>query len=87
MAAALVALPARIHGLTCATTQQPYDLTVVACASHRAPCARDIGFVWRDPARAPAPPAAAPQALAAPEAGAPPEDDPGDEGSAEAHDA
>ena len=31
--------------------------------------------------------AAAVQSLAAPEAGAPPEDDPGDEGSAEAHEA
>ncbi len=77
--------PARLRGLTCTTTQQPYDLTVVACGSHKAPCARDVAFVWRDPARAPAPPAAGPQALAAPEAGAPPEDDPGDEGSAEAH--
>ena len=45
----------RIRGLTCTTTQQPYDLTVVACAAHKAPCARDIAFVWRDPARAPAP--------------------------------
>jgi dipeptidyl aminopeptidase/acylaminoacyl peptidase len=74
----------KIRGLTCATTQQPYDLTVVQCSSHKAPCARDIAFVWRDPARAPAPAAAAPQALAAPEADAPPEDDPADEGSAEA---
>jgi Tol biopolymer transport system component len=77
--------PARLRGLTCTTTQQPYDLTVVACGSHKAPCARDVAFVWRDPARAPAPAAAAPQALAAPEAGAPPEGDPADEGSAEAH--
>jgi Tol biopolymer transport system component len=77
--------PARLRGLTCTTTPEPYDLTVVACGSHKAPCARDVAFVWRDPARAPAPPAAAPQALAAPDAGAPPEDDPGDEGSAEAH--
>jgi Tol biopolymer transport system component len=77
--------PARLRGLTCTTTQQPYDLTVVACGSHKAPCARDVAFVWRDPARAPAPPAAAPQALAAPDAGAAPEDEPGDEGSAEAH--
>jgi Tol biopolymer transport system component len=77
--------PARIRGLTCTTTQQPYDLTVVQCGSHKAPCARDIAFVWRDPARAPAPTAAAPQALAAPEGDAPPEDEPGDEGSAEAH--
>ena len=76
--------PVRIRGLTCTTTQQPYDLTVVSCGSHKARCARDVAFVWRDPARAPSPPAAAPQALAAPEAGAPPEDDPGDEGSAEA---
>ena len=75
----------RIHGLACTTTQQPYDLTVVACASRKAPCARDVAFVWRDPARAPAPPAAGPQALAAPQAGAPPQDDPGDEGSADAH--
>jgi Tol biopolymer transport system component len=79
------AAPARLRGLTCTTTQEPYDLTVVACGSHKARCARDVAFVWRDPARAPAPPAAAPQALAAPDAGAPPEDDPGDEGSAEAH--
>jgi Tol biopolymer transport system component len=77
--------PARLRGLKCTTTQQPYDLTVVACGSHKAPCARDVAFVWRDPARAPAPPAAAPQALAAPGAGAAPEDDPADEGSAEAH--
>jgi Tol biopolymer transport system component len=77
--------PARLRGLTCTTTQQPYDLTVVACGSHKTPCARDVAFVWRDPARAPAPPAAAPQALAAPHAGAAPEDDPADEGSAEAH--
>jgi Tol biopolymer transport system component len=77
----------RIRGLTCTTTQQPYDLTVVACASHKAPCARDVAFVWRDPARAPAPATVAPQALAAPEGDAPPEDDPGDEGSAEAHEA
>ena len=68
--------PVRIRGLTCTTTQQPYDLTVVSCGSHKARCARDVAFVWRDPARAPSPPAAAPQALAAPEAGAPPEDDP-----------
>jgi Tol biopolymer transport system component len=79
--------PARLRGLTCTTTQQPYDLTVVACGSAKARRARDIAFVWRDPARAPAPPVAAPQALAAPEAGAPPEDDQGDQGSAEAHDA
>jgi hypothetical protein len=78
--------PARLRGLMCTTTQQPYDLTVVACGSHSAPCPRDVAFVWRDPARAPAP-AADPQALAAPGAGAPPEDDPGagDEGSAAAH--
>jgi Tol biopolymer transport system component len=77
---------ATIRGLTCTATPQPYDLTVVRCAStHKAPCARDIGFVWRDPARAPAP-AAAPQALVAPGAGDPPaQDDPADEGSAEAH--
>jgi Tol biopolymer transport system component len=77
--------PARLRGLTCTTTRQPYDLTVVACGSHKARCARDVAFVWRDPARAPAPPAAAPQALTAPDAGAAPEDDPGDAGSAEAH--
>jgi Tol biopolymer transport system component len=77
--------PARLRGLACATTHQPYDLTVVVCGSHKPPCARDVAFVWRDPARAPAPTAAAPQALAAPEAGAAPQDDPGDEGSAEAH--
>jgi len=75
-----------IRGLVCTATPQPYDLTVVQCsAKHKGQCARDIGFVWRDPARAPAPAAAAPQALAAPEGGSPPEDDPGDEGSAEAH--
>ena len=51
----------------------------------RAGCARDIGFVWRDPARAPTPAAAAAQALAAAGAGAPPADDPGDGGSAEGH--
>src|SRR3954453_17023663 len=77
--------PARLRGLTCTPTQEPYDLTVVACGSHKAPFARDVAFVWRDPARAPAPPAAAPQALTAPHAGAAPEDDPADEGSAEAH--
>jgi WD40-like Beta Propeller Repeat len=77
--------PARLRGLECATTQQPYDLTVVVCSSHKPPCARDVAFVWRDPARAPAPAAAAPQALAAPDAGAAPGSDPGDEGSAEAH--
>ena len=76
--------PVRIRGLTCTTTQQPYDLTVVSCGSHKARSARDVAFVWRDPARAPSPPGAAPRALAAPEAGAPPEDDPVDEGSAEA---
>jgi Tol biopolymer transport system component len=78
---------AMIHGLTCTTTQQPYDLTVVACGSRKAPCARDIAFVWRDPARGPAPGAVAPQALAAPEGDAPPGDDSGDEGSVEAHEA
>jgi Tol biopolymer transport system component len=77
----------RIHGLTCATTTQPYDLTVVQCAAGRAPCPRDVAFVWRDPARAPAPAAAAVQALAVPEDAAPPEGDPGDEGSAQAHEA
>jgi Tol biopolymer transport system component len=74
--------PARLRGLTCATTQQPYDLTVVQCSAGKAPCARDVAFVWRDPARAPAAAAVAPQAFAAPEA-----DDPADEGSADAHDA
>jgi Tol biopolymer transport system component len=79
--------PMGIRGLTCSTTAQPYDLTVVRCAGRgKAPCARDVAFVWRDPARAPAPTAAV-QSLAAPEAGAPPEEDPGDEGSAEAHEA
>jgi Tol biopolymer transport system component len=73
--------PARVQGLTCSTTQQPYDLTVVQCGARKAPCARDVAFVWRDPSRAPAA-AVAPQALAAPEA-----DDPADEGSAEAYDA
>jgi hypothetical protein len=79
--------PARIRGLTCTTTQEPYDLTVVACGAHKARCARDVAFVWRDPARAAAPVAAGRQALASPEAGAPPEDDPSDEGSAGAHEA
>jgi WD40 repeat protein len=79
--------PAKLKGLECTSTPHTYDLTVVACGSRKAPCARDIAFVWRDPARAPAPAAVAPQALAAPEAGVPPEDDPGDEGSAEAHEA
>ena len=46
--------PARIRGLACTTTTQPYDLTVVACGSRE----RDVAFVWRDPARAAvAPPA------------------------------
>ena len=76
---------AKLRGLTCSTTPQPYDLTVVDCTAGKAPCARDVAFVWRDPARAPAPAAAAPQALAAPQADAPPQDDPADEGSAEAH--
>jgi len=76
----------KIHGLTCSTTAQPYDLTVVQCAGRgKAPCARDVAFVWRDPARG-TPPAI--QSLAAPEAGTVPEaDDPADEGSAEAHEA
>jgi hypothetical protein len=78
--------PTRFKGLRCTTAPHTYDLVVVQCTGHRAPCARDVAFVWRDPARAPAP-AVAPQALAAPEAGAPPADDPGDGGSAEAHDA
>jgi Tol biopolymer transport system component len=73
--------PARLKGLACSTTQQPYDLTVVQCSAGKRPCARDVAFVWRDPARAPSA-TVAPQALAAPEA-----DDPADEGSAEAHDA
>jgi len=74
--------PARLTGLTCSATAQPYDLTVVQCAGGgKARCKRDVGFVWRDPSRAPAA-AVAPQALAA-RGG----DDPGDEGSAEAHDA
>jgi Tol biopolymer transport system component len=78
---------AKVHGLTCSTTAQPYDLTVVRCAGRgKAPCARDVAFVWRDPARAPAPTAAV-QSLAAPEAGASPDEDPADEGSAEAHEA
>ena len=74
--------PARLKGLACSTTTQPYDLTVVQCSgAGMAPCARDVAFVWRDPARAPSA-AVAPKALAAPVA-----DDPADEGSAEAHDA
>jgi hypothetical protein len=78
--------PTRMRGLTCATTAQPYDLTVVQCAGRgRAPCARDVAFVWRDPARG-TPPTM--QSLTAPEAGTAPEaDDPADEGSAEAHEA
>jgi Tol biopolymer transport system component len=80
--------PTKLRGLTCSTAPQPYDLTVVQCTSKRkARCARDIAFVWRDPARAPAPATAAPQALAAPQDGAPPEADPDTEGSAEAHEA
>jgi hypothetical protein len=60
----------------------------VQCTSRRkARCARDIAFVWRDPARAPTPATSAPQALAAPQDGAPPEADPDTEGSAEAHEA
>jgi dipeptidyl aminopeptidase/acylaminoacyl peptidase len=80
--------PTRIRGLTCTTTAQPYDLTVVECAGRgKSRWARDIGFVWRDPARAPAP-AAAVRSLAAPEAGAAPEgNDPADEGSAAANEA
>jgi hypothetical protein len=79
--------PAKLKGLGCTSTPHTYDLTVVACGSGKAPCARDIAFVWRDPARAPAPAAVAPQAFAAPEGDAPPGDDSGDEGSAEAHEA
>jgi Tol biopolymer transport system component len=86
-AAGAGAPPTRMRGLTCTATPQPYDLTVVRCSgAGKAPCARDIGFVWRDPARAPAP-AAAVQSLAAPEAGAALEDEPDAEGSAEAHEA
>ncbi len=71
-----------MRGLTCTTTQQPYDLTVVDCTGGgRAPWARDVAFVWRDPARAPAPGAVAPQAAA------PPQDGGADDGSAEANDA
>ena len=77
----------KIRGLTCTTTPQPYDLTAVQCSAGKAPCARDVAFVWRDPARTAAPAAVAPQAFAAPDAGAPPADDPADEGSAEAHEA
>jgi Tol biopolymer transport system component len=77
---------ARMRGLTCTAAPQPYDLSVVRCAGTRGrPCARDIGFVWRDPARAPTPATAAAQALAAAGAGAPPADDVSDGGSAEAH--
>jgi hypothetical protein len=77
--------PTRIRGLTCTATPQPYDLTVVECAGgHKAPCARDVAFVWRDPARAPAP---AIQSLAVPEGGAAPDDEPDAEGSADAHEA
>jgi Tol biopolymer transport system component len=80
--------PTKVRGLTCSTAPQPYDLTVVQCTSRRkARCARDIAFVWRDPARAPTPATSAPQALAAPQDGAPPEADPDTEGSAEAHEA
>jgi Tol biopolymer transport system component len=82
------AAPTKLRGLTCSTAPQPYDLTVVQCTSRRkARCARDIAFVWRDPARAPTPATSAPQALAAPQDGAPPEADPDTEGSAEAHEA
>jgi Tol biopolymer transport system component len=83
-AAAAGASPARLKGLACSTTQQPYDLTVVQCNAGKAPCTRDVAFVWRDPARAPAA-VMAPQALVAPEPGDP--GDEGDEGSPEAHDA
>ena len=77
--------PTRLRGLTCAVTPQPYDLTVVQCGSAgKARCAREIAFVWRDPARAPAP---AVKSLAAPEAGATPGDDTDAESSAEAHEA
>jgi Tol biopolymer transport system component len=80
--------PTKLRGLTCSTAPQPYDLTVVQCTSKRkARCARDIAFVWRDPARAPTPATSAPQALAAPQDGAPPEADSDTEGSAEAHEA
>ena len=51
--------PARIRGLTCTTTPQPYDLTVVACGSRgvvRRATSRSCGAT---PARAPAPAAAA----------------------------
>jgi Tol biopolymer transport system component len=81
-AAAAGSPPARLKGLTCSATTQPYDLTVVRCASGgKARCTRDVGFVWRDPSRAPTA-TVAPQALVAPGA-----DDPADEGSPEAHDA
>jgi dipeptidyl aminopeptidase/acylaminoacyl peptidase len=77
---------ASLHGLSCTTTQQPYDLTVVDCAGRKRRGARDVAFVWRDPARAPAP-AVAPQALAGPRSGADPGADPDSEGSHEAHEA
>jgi hypothetical protein len=74
--------------MTCSATTQPYDMSVVECTGGKAPCARDVAFVWRDPARAPAPAAASAKALAAPGGEDPPADgDPTDEGSAEAHEA
>jgi hypothetical protein len=72
--------------LPCYTPGQPIGLSG-AGYTPKAPCARDIGFVWRDPARAPVPAPAAPQALAAPGTDSPPPDDPADVGSAEAHEA
>jgi len=46
--------PARLGSLSCTTSTQPFALTVVDCTGeHRRP--RDLAFVWRDPARTPAP--------------------------------
>jgi len=68
-AAAAGSPPTRLGSLACATTTQPYDLTVVQCARER-PCPRDVAFVWRDPARA-----LAPARLAAPQVDDPPADE------------
>jgi hypothetical protein len=81
--------PARLQGLTCTTTLQPYDLTVVDCTGGRqgATRARRRLRVARPGARARSAGGRA-QALAAPEAAAPQQDDDGgDDGSAEGHDA
>ena len=62
--------PTRLGSLSCTTSPQPFDLTVVECARKRR-CASDVAFVWRDPARAPAP-----ARLARPQVDDPPADEP-----------